>query len=256
MLPRLLLIAVHILHVPLPCSSVMFGIVDEHDVLEESEVLVCNGRITGDVLVLRAPCVFPGDVQKATAVPRKPESAFACLDQVIVFSSKGGRPMTDRLGGGDLDGDKYFVVCEQELVQMATPALPHDFGTQNPNVKEEADIATAFCAPSEHAALAVPAVEDQLRVLGEFTSQGNLVSHTADAWLRMADKLGVANENVQRLAALHQRKCEGVMLFTSRKLELHKSHLPSPSGQALWIHGRATVTLTLPSWRSCTMSWR
>ena len=36
-------------------------------------------------------------------------------------------------------------------------------------------------------------------------ANGNLVSKTADAWLRMADQLGAANSEVQELAALHQR---------------------------------------------------
>lgn len=35
---------------------VMFGIIDESGQLEEGEVLVGNGAITGDVLVLRSPC--------------------------------------------------------------------------------------------------------------------------------------------------------------------------------------------------------
>lgn len=35
---------------------VMFGIIDESSLLEEGEVLVGNGAITGDVLVFRSPC--------------------------------------------------------------------------------------------------------------------------------------------------------------------------------------------------------
>ena len=37
---------------------VMLGILDESNLLEEGEVLVGNGAITGDVLVLRSPCKF------------------------------------------------------------------------------------------------------------------------------------------------------------------------------------------------------
>ena len=46
-------------NINLPCA-VMFGIIDEYDELEEREVLVCNGSITGSVLILRSPCMFPG----------------------------------------------------------------------------------------------------------------------------------------------------------------------------------------------------
>lgn len=100
--------------------SVMFGIIDEYDVLEEGEVLICNGRITGEVLVLRAPCMFPGDIQKATAVAGKPDKAFTCLDQVLVFSAKGDRPLADMLGGGDLDGDRFHIIHEREIVDAVT----------------------------------------------------------------------------------------------------------------------------------------
>ena len=34
---------------------------------------------------------------------------------------------------------------------------------------------------------------------------GNLVGNSADAWLRLADKQGVEDENVQELAEIHQR---------------------------------------------------
>lgn len=76
-----------------------FFCLDEYDILQENEVLVCNGKIQGQVLVLRAPCMFPGDIQRATAVAGKPGKAFTCLDQVIVFSAKGNRPLPDMLGG-------------------------------------------------------------------------------------------------------------------------------------------------------------
>ena len=65
--------------------------------------------ISAHVTPYRCKSMFPGDIQKATAVARKPGKQFEYLDQVIVFSAKGKRPMPDMLGGGDLDGDKYFV---------------------------------------------------------------------------------------------------------------------------------------------------
>ena len=49
-------------------------------------------------MILRSPCMFPGDIQKATAVDGKPGQAFAFLDEVIVFSARGDRPLADKLG--------------------------------------------------------------------------------------------------------------------------------------------------------------
>ena len=45
--------------VNLPANvRVMFGIIDDANLLEEGEVLVGNGAVTGDVLVFRSPCKF------------------------------------------------------------------------------------------------------------------------------------------------------------------------------------------------------
>ena len=47
----------------LHCSiALMLGIVDEHDILEEGEVLVGNGKVVGPVLIFRSPCLHPGNV--------------------------------------------------------------------------------------------------------------------------------------------------------------------------------------------------
>lgn len=184
----------------------MFGIIDEYDVLEENEVLVCNGKITGEVLILRAPCMFPGDIQKANAISGKPDKAFTCLDQVCVFSAKGDRPLADMLGGGDLDGDRFHIIHKHAIVKAVTnPSPPHDFGTQDQNIQCSAKISQAFSPPTDHTSHTAPNIEDQLEVTHKIMMSGNLVGSSADAWLRLADKFGVSHEGAQKLAALHQR---------------------------------------------------
>ena len=121
-----------------------------------------------------------------------------------MFSSKGDRPLADKLGGGDVDGDEYFVISNRELVGL-TPSKPHDFGTQNPSIQCSVDISQAFCASIDHVSLDPPNIQNQLNVLEKFMLNGNLVGNSADAWLRLADKRGVADENVQKLAEIHQR---------------------------------------------------
>jgi RNA-dependent RNA polymerase len=86
----------------------MFGVIDEHGILEEGQVLVGNGSVTGPVLISRSPCLMPGDIQKAQAVAQQERFAetYSRMTNVIVFSAKGQRPLADKLGGGDLDGDQ------------------------------------------------------------------------------------------------------------------------------------------------------
>lgn len=53
--------------------------------------------------------MFPGDVQRVRAVPGIPSSPYVFMENVLIFSSKGDRPLQDMLGGGDLDGDEVSI---------------------------------------------------------------------------------------------------------------------------------------------------
>ncbi|OAA56359.1 RNA-dependent RNA polymerase [Niveomyces insectorum RCEF 264] len=66
-----------------------------------------------DLLVARSPAHFPSDMQKVRAVFR-PE--LCALKDVIVFSSKGDRPLADKLSGGDYDGDMAWVCWDPRIV--------------------------------------------------------------------------------------------------------------------------------------------
>ena len=52
--------------------------------------------------------MFPGDIQKVKALPAKHSSPFVFMDNVLIFSAKGDRPLQDKLAGGDLDGDEVI----------------------------------------------------------------------------------------------------------------------------------------------------
>jgi hypothetical protein len=85
--------------------------------------------LTGDVLVYRDPALLPTDVRKVTAVNK---IELAELEDVVVFSAKGDRPLCGLLGGGsvpysplphthsldrDYDGDTIRVLWHPDLVR-------------------------------------------------------------------------------------------------------------------------------------------
>ena len=75
--------------------------------------------VEGDVIVTRNPCSHPGDIRQLKAVKPKKEyfkKYFKNLFNVIVFSSKGDRPQSNMMSGGDLDGDEFFISWDQKLV--------------------------------------------------------------------------------------------------------------------------------------------
>ncbi|KAJ8087712.1 hypothetical protein PM082_006548 [Marasmius tenuissimus] len=105
-------------------SRLLFGVCDPFGVLKEGEVHIritaarkgASTPIHGDVLVVRNPCLHPGDCLKLRAASY---DKLSHLVDCIVFASvakpeKHAAPSMS--SGGDLDGDKYFVCWDPDLV--------------------------------------------------------------------------------------------------------------------------------------------
>lgn len=122
----------------IPKSRLLFGVCDPYGVLREGEVFVriCVPRMGAttltniDLLVVRNPCLHPGDCLKLRAVdhPR-----LRHLVDCIVFATKGRRAAPSMSSGGDLgslsvfvrrggvssfhvDGDRFTVIWDPDLV--------------------------------------------------------------------------------------------------------------------------------------------
>jgi len=129
-------------------SAVLLGVIDETNTLEEGEVYInirqdncspyknsnysennasSSGVIEGNILVTKNPCLHPGDIKILRAVSLKSQNfnnpnnfnnnPLYHMINVIVFSSKGERPVQNEISGGDLDGDSYFVSWNRDLLK-------------------------------------------------------------------------------------------------------------------------------------------
>ena len=101
-------------------SASLIGVIDETNTLEQNEVYVNikNNEeliLSGEVFVTKNPCLHPGDIKILKAKGKCPQLSH--LINVIVFSAKGDRPMPNMIGGGDLDGDTYYVSWNQEIIR-------------------------------------------------------------------------------------------------------------------------------------------
>lgn len=119
-----------------PDSWTVVGVLDEHEILQHSEVMVYiqdseypNGYfLKGPILICRSPVVHPGDVQMVTAVVPPPGSPLdkERLANCVVFSALGARSVASALGGGDLDGD-LFHVSEYQDLHVQNPFRPAEY---------------------------------------------------------------------------------------------------------------------------------
>lgn len=85
--------------------------------------------IDGICLVGRNPSLHPGDLRvvRAVNVP-----ALHHLRDVIVFPSTGDRDIPSMCSGGDLDGDDYFVIWDEQLIPAEWNCKPMDYGGPKP----------------------------------------------------------------------------------------------------------------------------
>ncbi|KAH7016267.1 RNA dependent RNA polymerase-domain-containing protein [Microdochium trichocladiopsis] len=103
-------------------SRLLFGVCDAWGILKEDE---CAVKVTMDgdglpyalknteVLVARNPCLHPGDMQKFRVVDH---ASLSHLVDCIVFPTRGRRSPADMMSGGDLDGDKFLVCWDKDLI--------------------------------------------------------------------------------------------------------------------------------------------
>lgn len=76
--------------------------------------------VPGPVIITKNPCVHPGDIRKVRTLTKEVDaerfSKLSHLYNVVVFPTKGERPLQNMMSGGDLDGDVYMVIWDEQLV--------------------------------------------------------------------------------------------------------------------------------------------
>ncbi|KAL1644220.1 hypothetical protein SLS58_004500 [Diplodia intermedia] len=100
--------------------------------------------VEGVCLIARNPSLHPGDIRVVHAVD-KPQLRH--LKNVIVFPQTGDRDIPNMCSGGDLDGDDYLVIWDEELIPGLINHAPMDFtppGKQIVNEVTMHDIARFF----------------------------------------------------------------------------------------------------------------
>lgn len=129
----------HRTRIPVEKGYHLHGLMDETGYLREGEIfcsVVEDGvprHIVGkNLIVSRAPALHPGDVQLVEGVEPPKGSALLDLYSCICFSQHGDRDLPSRLSGGDLDGDRYYIMWD-ENAQVKNVFPPADYTIQKPS---------------------------------------------------------------------------------------------------------------------------
>ena len=129
----------HKTRIPVEKGWHLHGLMDETGFLEEGQIY-CSVTIEGksqaivgkDLIVTRAPALHPGDVQLAEGVMPPPGSPLLKLSNCVCFSQKGVRDLPSMLSGGDLDGDQYYIMWDNNARPQKVFA-PADYPRQKPD---------------------------------------------------------------------------------------------------------------------------
>ncbi|KAF8077751.1 RNA dependent RNA polymerase-domain-containing protein [Lyophyllum atratum] len=132
----------HSARIPVPESYLLVGVADEGPAykaagvenvytLPVGHIFACiqtsaNSEpvwLEGSCSISRSPVVHPGDVQRVRAIG-KPPAGMLCLfghmKNVVVLPSVGTRSLASQLGGGDVDGDQFSIICYGPLLPSET----------------------------------------------------------------------------------------------------------------------------------------
>jgi hypothetical protein len=128
----------HKTRIPVEKGWHLHGLMDETGFLEEGQIYcsftvdgVSNVLVGRDLIVTRAPALHPGDIQLAEGVMPPPDSPLLKLSNCICFSQKGVRDLPSKLSGGDLDGDRYYIMWDRNARPKYTFS-PADYPRQKP----------------------------------------------------------------------------------------------------------------------------
>ena len=99
----------------------------------------CNGKwkiIEGICALARNPSLHPGDVRVVRAVN---EQKLHHLKNCVVFPQTGDRDLANMCSGGDLDGDDFLIMWDEELMPSEWNHRPMDY-TAPPPIQSEGPV--------------------------------------------------------------------------------------------------------------------
>ncbi|KAL8807393.1 MAG: hypothetical protein Q9182_000732 [Xanthomendoza sp. 2 TL-2023] len=140
--------------------------------------------ILGPMLLARNPSLHPGDIRVVRGVD---VPALRHLKDAVVVPQTGDRPIVNMCSGGDLDGDDYLVIWDQDLLPREWNHPPMDF------------------TPAEKIPLGRPITPDDLTTFFVTYMKNDNLPRIATAHLVFADLMddGVKSTKCLRLAELH-----------------------------------------------------
>lgn len=117
------------------------GVPDHLGLLEPNQLFFSSSTdqhpLVTHAFVCKSPHLHPGDIRKVELVD---VPGLHEVKDVIVFSTKGDRPISNMCSGSDYDGDEYSVFYDEDLLCFSEyPPMEYEVGTQVGHSKSKAE---------------------------------------------------------------------------------------------------------------------
>ncbi|KAJ7167892.1 RNA dependent RNA polymerase-domain-containing protein [Mycena filopes] len=228
------------LQIPVKAAYYLFGVADYLGVLEEGEVYINfpmkGGPQVGRVAVMRNPAYDPDGIRVLKAV-HKPELKHLTKIALVFFATSGARSEPDRMAGGDLDGDLYFVTFNPLLVPKSNPPEPLAHGI-SPSPQSTANPGRM----NQNMTMRAAAVDTFIRM------RSNITGQISNQW---SDLMSAT----PKLANLSH--CKELAPLMERALDALKSGIDLNELKDDFFSARRRITglRASPEWRELTADW-
>ncbi|KAG2388523.1 hypothetical protein C9374_000687 [Naegleria lovaniensis] len=148
----------------------LVGVIDETGKLGPNQVFIACPKIRNtlgereyhnlrQVIVYRNPLAYQGDIMKLEIVTTLPNTFtaeeaeyMASRENVIVFPKcYRQKSIHQFMGGGDLDGDRYVIIFDQELISLFDKEAPKvDYDSHPPIINEPSKPVSHYNVIDEH----------------------------------------------------------------------------------------------------------
>lgn len=197
------------LKIPIEQSRNVYGVCDPSGTLKPKTVFF-QPTIRGSpiilndmkVVVAKNPCYHPGDIRvlQCTDVPECHH-----LVDCIVFPTQGRRPHADEIAGSDLDGDKFFVCWDNDLVPKRDMS-PCQYPAAKPFKRSS------------------PSREDFLKYFARYNNA--TVGKLDNLFDRWADSKGINSTECKAVAALFSRAIDAAKTGEKVRIPLSIGNAP------------------------------
>lgn len=197
----------------IPSSASLMATVDPSQTLPEGAVcLLKKGQplVLPRLLLYKSPGLHPGDVRAARAVApteqlaehlKSGEMDLKCGQTVLIFSSRGPRPLADMIAGSDYDGDVFSAIWNEQVLECWPE---QDEEPWQPAAAAAAAAASASDTPDRPSQLESAELRRRLRCHLMYCRRGqSVLSDLATKWKGWTHKENAGSVQARRLALLY-----------------------------------------------------